>query len=34
VGLQLIGRQRDDVGVLRAAAFAEEVLGGPGRAPF
>ena len=34
VGLQLVGRQRDDVGVLRAAAFAEEVLGGPGRAPF
>ncbi|MEE4360877.1 MAG: amidase [Pseudomonadales bacterium] len=34
VGLQVIGRQRDDVAVLCAAGFMEEVLGGPGRAPF
>jgi len=30
VGLQVIGRLRDDRGVLQAAAFVEDALGGPG----
>ena len=34
VGLQVIGRQRADVDVLCAAGCFEDVLGGPGRAPF
>ena len=34
VGLQVIGRQRGDVDVLCAAGCFEDVLGGPGRAPF
>lgn len=34
VGLQLIGRQRADVEVLCAAGCVEDLLGGPGRAPF
>lgn len=31
VGLQVIGRLRDDLGVLQTAAFAEDALGGPAR---
>ncbi len=34
VGLQIIGRQRDDLGVLCAAGAIEDLLGGPGRAPI
>lgn len=34
VGLQVVGRQRDDLGVLCAAGAIEDVLGGPGRAPI
>ncbi|HSG90467.1 MAG TPA: amidase [Pseudomonadales bacterium] len=34
VGLQVIGRQRTDVGVLCGAGFIEEILGGPGVCPF
>lgn len=32
VGLQIVGRQRDDLGVLCAAGAIEDLLGGPGRA--
>lgn len=34
VGLQIVGRQRDDLGVLCAAGAIEDLLGGPGRAPI
>lgn len=34
VGLQVVGRQRDDLGVLCAAGAIEDLLGGPGRAVF
>ncbi len=34
VGLQIVGRQRDDLGVLCAAGAIEDLLGGPGRAVF
>lgn len=34
VGLQVIGRQRCDVDVLCAAGCLEDLLGGPGRAPY
>lgn len=34
VGLQVIGRQREDLQVLAAAGCFEDVLGGPGRAPY
>lgn len=34
VGLQIVGRQRDDLGVLCAAGALEDLLGGPGRAPI
>ncbi|MEE4299505.1 MAG: amidase family protein [Pseudomonadales bacterium] len=34
VGLQVIGRQRCDVDVLCAAGCFEDLLGGPGRAPY
>jgi len=34
VGLQIIGRQRDDVGVLRTMCFLEDLLGQPHAAPL
>ena len=34
VGLQIIGRQRDDLGVLKAMCFAEDVLGVAANAPY
>lgn len=34
VGLQIVGRQRDDLGLLCAAGAIEDLLGGPGRAPI
>lgn len=34
VGLQIVGRQRDDLGVVCAAGAIEDLLGGPGRAPI
>ena len=34
VGLQIVGRQRDDLGVLKAMCFAEDVLGVAANAPL